>query len=609
MTKVPLSGTRGFHEATTDIAQIDEWWDENPDANIGFTPHSMGWGIIDLDGEAGKDEWFKLGLSHDTPDTKIVTTPRGGEHLYFIGELPTTQWAPERKRCVGEHIDTRGKGSYALLPPSVTEHGTYTLANELEPVPVPEWITKKLADAAPVKRSAGAALDLPINIKRVRHLLQMYVKRGHIAVAGEGGQNLTYNVACEVLDAGLSPDAAIEALAEAWNEKCDPPWQRDELQTIVANAARYQQNEPGAKAHQPGQTVFADVALKLPLDIIFRRASEIEPLAVEWLWHHRIPLGMCSLIAGHGDVGKTTVLLDLAARVTAGQPWPDTAKTAGPASVLYLSGEDSPEHVLVPRFMAAGGKRDKLIIVDGVRDEETGRRTFNLKDDLERLGLLMRRLGDVRMVILDPISSYFGSTDTWRNTEVRGVLEPAVRWAAEHRIALIGNTHLSKGRGGTANARLLDSVAISALARSIYMVGEDPEEAKARIFVRSKGNIGPPIDGLRFRFSTKFVKEGLVAPFAEWTDDSVKITANELVSASDGAKKQSAGDRDREDAARFLTETLEDGPQPANKVMAAALAEGFKEPVLAKARRELGLRVSTENGVTMFALPVATESW
>ena len=77
-----------------------------------------------------------------------------------------------------------------------------------------------------------------------------------------------------------------------------------------------------------------------------------------------------------------------------------------------------------------------------------GRRTFNLQADLALLEAKIKELGDVVLVIFDPISSYFGKTDTYRNTEVRAALEPIVDMAGSHDVVVIGNTHLAKGAKG-----------------------------------------------------------------------------------------------------------------------------------------------------------------
>ena len=51
--KTPLKGSNGYKDATTDLGQIEAWWTEKPDCNIGF---AVGNGIIaiDLDVNHGK---------------------------------------------------------------------------------------------------------------------------------------------------------------------------------------------------------------------------------------------------------------------------------------------------------------------------------------------------------------------------------------------------------------------------------------------------------------------------------------------------------------------------------------------------------------------------
>ena len=258
-TEKPIT-KHGFLDATTDLNQIDAWWLAHPDANIAFSPASIGQGVIDLDGEAGKTAWFILGLTLDTPDTFTVSTPRGGLHLCYIAEnFPTTGYAPGRKRCVGEHIDTRGEGGYVLLPPSVTEHGTYEVIDDREPVPMPEWIIDKLK---PVERPQGETdgeLDMPYTISRMTQLLQARVKVAknlpddeaarYVSVEGEGGDNYLLQVCYELRDAGTSQGKIPEMLKESgWNAACRPPWSDGELQTKAERAYKYPQNkQPGTK--------------------------------------------------------------------------------------------------------------------------------------------------------------------------------------------------------------------------------------------------------------------------------------------------------------------------------------------------------------------------
>ena len=51
-------------------------------------------------------------------------------------------------------------------------------------------------------------------------------------------------------------------------------------------------------------------------------ASEVTPQAVAWLWPNHIPFGKVTLFDGDPDLAKSTVSLDLAARVTRGSRMP-----------------------------------------------------------------------------------------------------------------------------------------------------------------------------------------------------------------------------------------------------------------------------------------------
>src|SRR5262249_36055123 len=48
------------------------------------------------------------------------------------------------------------------------------------------------------------------------------------------------------------------------------------------------------------------------------KASSIKPRAVEWLWPHRVPLGMLTLFSGDPKLGKSLATLSLVAALTRG---------------------------------------------------------------------------------------------------------------------------------------------------------------------------------------------------------------------------------------------------------------------------------------------------
>jgi hypothetical protein len=113
--KTPLCDN-GFKDATTDTAQLDEWWTRWPRANIGFVPGRARLIVIDIDGPEGERAAQTLGLLSEP--TFIVRTPRPGQHLYFKhpgGHIGNVDVAPG--------IDVRADAGYVLLPPSVHPNG------------------------------------------------------------------------------------------------------------------------------------------------------------------------------------------------------------------------------------------------------------------------------------------------------------------------------------------------------------------------------------------------------------------------------------------------------------------------------------------------------
>lgn len=257
----------GFHDATLDLATIDAWWTANPDYNIAFEPGSAGWLVVDIDPGA---DISQLAF----PPTYEVRTPRGGKHLYFAGSGPTSA------NKISKHIDTRGQGGYVLAPPSrVTDlaksiNGTYEVINEDANIAqLPGWITARLGVADSKVGAAHSALDLPVNRDRARSLLLDYVRAGDVAIEGQGGDDRTYRLACEVSNLGLTAETGFALISEIWNPHCRPPWSDDELRVKVQNASQYAQNEAGAWAVAPAAETFAPDTL----DRVLAEAKPQEP--------------------------------------------------------------------------------------------------------------------------------------------------------------------------------------------------------------------------------------------------------------------------------------------------------------------------------------------
>src|SRR6266513_309094 len=75
--KAPLT-PNGFKDASTDPAQIEAWWHEHADANIGHVPGQSGHVVLDIDSAEGEATAPALGcLSEPT----LTTLTARGRHL------------------------------------------------------------------------------------------------------------------------------------------------------------------------------------------------------------------------------------------------------------------------------------------------------------------------------------------------------------------------------------------------------------------------------------------------------------------------------------------------------------------------------------------------
>jgi hypothetical protein len=135
----------GKDDATTGPAQIDRWWTENPEFNIGGIPPD-GVAVVDVDvkpqkdgGPTGRETWISLVAEHgDVNATYRVKTPSGGWHVFFRGKLATTNGK------IAPGIDTRGDDAkgYLLLTPSVVGGKPYVVHDAAATLAdLPAWIS------------------------------------------------------------------------------------------------------------------------------------------------------------------------------------------------------------------------------------------------------------------------------------------------------------------------------------------------------------------------------------------------------------------------------------------------------------------------------------
>ena len=296
----------------------------------------------------------------------------------------------------------------------------------------------------------------------------------------------------------------------------------------------------------------------------------------------------------------------MAARVTRGWEWPCNEGRAPTGKVILLTAEDDIGDTIVPRLVAAGADLHSVEIVKMVRDNRQDR-MFSLVTDLELLRQKINEVGDVKLVQIDPITAYLGKDkiDSFRTTDVRAVLGPLVELATELNVAVIGIMHFNK-KVDVDNAllRISDSLAFGATARHVYAVVDDAEN-KRKLFVKAKNNLAAAGNkALAYRFGGREVGvdaktgEAIFAPHILWEDNHVDVTAAEAMAT---AKSPAA----RDEAKKFLTDTLANGPVLKAEIEDAADANGISERTLFRAKGELGVmaRKDGPNGTWTWRLP------
>jgi hypothetical protein len=309
-------------------------------------------------------------------------------------------------------------------------------------------------------------------------------------------------------------------------------------------------------------------------EAILTRLSDVAPSAVDWLWPGRIPLGKLSLVIGDPGLGKSLVTVDMAARVSTGKDWPDAAtpqKSA--ADVVLLAAEDDLADTVRPRMDEAGGDSQRVHVLTAVQRRKTTR-PFNLTEDLDKLRGVMRAAPNTRLVIIDPITAYLGEAETKSNSEIRSILTPLSALASELSIAVVAVSHLRKS-GGKAIYRALGSLAFTAAARAVWGVAKDPDQEQRQVLVPVKMNIGPQPTGLAYT-----IQDG---PLVHWHPEAIQATA-------DGVFGDAGSTSVVNQAVKYLTEKLTEGPRLAAEIEAQALAAGISRASLKRGRRILSVQ-------------------
>ncbi len=308
-----------------------------------------------------------------------------------------------------------------------------------------------------------------------------------------------------------------------------------------------------------------------------KKLSDVEPEPVEWLWPGFMPIGKLTNIVGDPGMGKSFLTCRIAASVSTGAPLPgDGQEARAPADVVILNAEDAPGDTIRPRIEAMGGDTERIHLLQTVGRSGEEREVTLSKD----LGVIRQALSqtNANLVIIDPMQAYIGAgVDIYRTNEVRAVLAPLTRLADDCRVAVVAVMHLNKSGSTNVSNRVNASVDFTAAARSVLLVGADPNDAEVRVVLRAKSNLPGEPEPQGFR-----IADGKV----EWTGSMPGVRALDLLRADSGASGPSSADR----AAAWLIDQLADGPMPSSDLIRLAKEVGISRNALWKAKDDLGIK-------------------
>jgi hypothetical protein len=330
---------------------------------------------------------------------------------------------------------------------------------------------------------------------------------------------------------------------------------------------------------------------------ILIRLSDVQRKPVEWFWQDRFALGGLNLLFGDPGDGKSFLTIAMAAARSRGAPWPDLpGEVVAPASILLLSAEDSLATTIGPRLDAAGADSTRVHALTTVRMADGRLSPFTIRRDVPVLDDALTKIGDCRLLVIDPVSSYLGGADEHKNAEVREVIGPLTELAERHNVCIVMVTHLNKGTGPKALYRSTGSLAFVAASRMAWMLCRDKDDRARRLLLPAKANIAADPSGMAFR-----IVEGVI----QWETEPIRMWADDALNprnAHAGGELGGVPPTKVREAMTFLTEQLARGPERHGLTLKAAEEAGISKGVFYRALDLLGVERFEIDGLKMLRL-------
>ena len=301
--------------------------------------------------------------------------------------------------------------------------------------------------------------------------------------------------------------------------------------------------------------------------------EQVEVEKIDWLLYPFIPFGKVTIVQGDPGEGKTTMVLQIIAKLTKGEAvlpsgsdesaLEEKTMVLEPVNVIYQTAEDGLGDTIKPRLLSAGADCSRVMVID---------------DNDQALTMMDARLEEAiiqtkaRLVVLDPIQGFLGAAvDMHRANEIRPLMKRIAVLAEKYHCAIILIGHMNKNSNGKSSYRGLGSIDFQAAARSVLIVGRIKDEPEIRVVCHVKSSLAPEGKSIAFRLDkdTGF----------EWIGE-YDISADDLLSGDNRGQII-------HEAKEFLKEILVSGSVAQTKVAEEAESRGIKKKTLWNAKKEL----------------------
>ena len=301
--------------------------------------------------------------------------------------------------------------------------------------------------------------------------------------------------------------------------------------------------------------------------------EQVEIEKIDWLLYPFIPFGKVTIVQGDPGEGKTTMVLQIIAKLTKGEAvlpsGSDEPALEGktmalePVNVIYQTAEDGLGDTIKPRLLSAGADCSRVMVIDD------GDQALTMMDARLEEAIIQTK---ARLVVLDPIQGFLGAdVDMHRANEIRPLMKRVALLAEKYHCAIILIGHMNKNSNGKSSYRGLGSIDFQAAARSVLIVGRIKDEPEIRVVCHVKSSLAPEGKSIAFRLDkdTGF----------EWIGE-YDISADDLLSGENRGQKIRS-------AKEFLKEVLASGSVAQTKVAEEAESRGIKKKTLWNAKKEL----------------------